>query len=354
MQLLRKRSTKTTCAAIVSLTITAAGAMPACGQETDSPAPLTTTPTSSPATGATGNLGQLFGGNTFPLTFKLKELTGDWRRVNVVGQLDLGGYTQVLSTMMASVLGSMGSTVYYTRGETITLGSEIYLVAYRPPVRPIDIGGLIQEAAKGGMNTKPDKKKMEELAQKLVPPKLTEETALTMTLLNLRTSGTLSDIRPFELQREIDEAPTGVMEAVVTALKEEIGGELADAPVEDTKDASLSNLKQVGVGLLMYVQDYDEVLPPMNNPDTAKQALIPYVKNADAFVHPETKEPYQPSAILGRKKLLHIAVPAQFVAFYEAKPAADNTRGVLFLDGRVKRIREEEWPRLARASKIAQ
>jgi prepilin-type processing-associated H-X9-DG protein len=44
--------------------------------------------------------------------------------------------------------------------------------------------------------------------------------------------------------------------------------------------------------------------------------------------------------------------PAQVVAFYEASPAPDGTRAVLFLDGHVGVIRETEWPGLKRASKI--
>jgi prepilin-type processing-associated H-X9-DG protein len=41
---------------------------------------------------------------------------------------------------------------------------------------------------------------------------------------------------------------------------------------------------------------------------------------------------------------------AQVVAFYEASPAPDGTRAVLFLDGHVQVIPETEWPRLKRAS----
>lgn len=44
--------------------------------------------------------------------------------------------------------------------------------------------------------------------------------------------------------------------------------------------------------------------------------------------------------------------PVEVVAFYEASPAPDGTRAVLFRAGHVGVIRETEWPRLKRASKI--
>ena len=69
-------------------------------------------------------------------------------------------------------------------------------------------------------------------------------------------------------------------------------------------------------------------------------------------MHPETKEPYLPNAILSDHKIAHIQYPSGMVTFYEASPAADNTRGAVFLDGHTRRIPESEWPAVKRDSKI--
>jgi prepilin-type processing-associated H-X9-DG protein len=102
----------------------------------------------------------------------------------------------------------------------------------------------------------------------------------------------------------------------------------------------------------MYTQDYDNVLPPMKDAATVKKALLPYVKNDAVFAHPGTKEPYAPNPILSGRKMAHIANSVEMVALYEATPAPDGKRGVVFVDGHAKRVQEEEWARLKRASKL--
>src|SRR4051794_23203134 len=57
--------------------------------------------------------------------------------------------------------------------------------------------------------------------------------------------------------------------------------------------ASLKNLKQIGLALVMYVQDYDDVLPKMMTPGVAKNKLLPYAHNEMVFVYPGTHKMYQ-------------------------------------------------------------
>jgi prepilin-type processing-associated H-X9-DG protein len=40
------------------------------------------------------------------------------------------------------------------------------------------------------------------------------------------------------------------------------------------------------------------------------------------------------------------------VVFYEPNPAADGTRGVVYLDGHVSRVKAEDWARVKKQSKI--
>jgi hypothetical protein len=115
---------------------------------------------------------------------------------------------------------------------------------------------------------------------------------------------------------------------------------------------SLSNLKQLAIGFEMYIQDYDDRLPPMMDPVAVKKVLLPYVKNEGVFVHPTTREPYQPNPSLSHRKLNRIDQPDKVVAFYEGHPSAVDTRGVAFADGHATRVPEAVWPQLKRASEI--
>jgi prepilin-type processing-associated H-X9-DG protein len=116
--------------------------------------------------------------------------------------------------------------------------------------------------------------------------------------------------------------------------------------------SSLDHLKQLGLALRLYTQDYDNRLPPMKDPVAAKQALLPYVGRESVFAHPTTGEPYQPNPALSHKKLTSLEWPETVVAFYEAHPLAPDTRGVLFADGHARRVPEAAWPQLKRASEL--
>ncbi|MBV9470601.1 MAG: hypothetical protein JOZ57_15285 [Abitibacteriaceae bacterium] len=83
-----------------------------------------------------------------------------------------------------------------------------------------------------------------------------------------------------------------------------------------------------------------------------KKALEPYIRNTGIFTQPGTQEPYRANLMLSEQLQENFQNAAGIVIFYEAKPAADGTRGVLFLDGHVGRIKETDWPRLKKISKI--
>jgi hypothetical protein len=144
------------------------------------------------------------------------------------------------------------------------------------------------------------------------------------------------------VQAEAGDAPHPPLPTVQTSA--------ADAP--DASQRSLSNLKQISLGLLMYVQDNDEILPPLQNPAVIKKALLPYVRNEQLFVQPKTHRPYRPNASLSHRSLASVKDPAAMVIFYEDAPDQNSTRAVAFLDGHIKRIPESQWPALKRASHV--
>ncbi len=129
--------------------------------------------------------------------------------------------------------------------------------------------------------------------------------------------------------------------------------------------ASVSNLHQIAMAMIVYAQDYDDHLPPMKDAATAKQALLPYISagggKGNVFVHPDTKEPYQPNPSLSYR---HYVNPnpekTQIVAFYQAKSAPEGRHDVLFLPRQgdkqktdyVRSLSQSEWLKVKKLSKV--
>src|SRR5438445_4426743 len=88
-----------------------------------------------------------------------------------------------------------------------------------------------------------------------------------------------------------------VVIAIIAILAAILFPVFAQAREKARQTGCLSNLRQVGLGLQMYAQDYDEVLP--TSVDTANfadpkaptnflGALIPYIKSKRIFVCPSS------------------------------------------------------------------
>lgn len=261
----------------------------------------------------------LLSGSTIPLTLQLKDLTSEWRRINAGNAGDSSGMSRVYA--MYGLAAGGGSC--YTKGETVTVEGETYLIAYRIQTKQVDVMAMMR----GGMGNKPPE-----------PEKPTPESTLVLSLLHLRTAGSISDVRPFNLEAEL------------------AGGDTSAAGLEEARDkaakaAGLQNLRDLGQALLAYSRDGDKTLPQMKDAESACKALEPYTKNKNACAPPDSKELYQPNISLSGKKMSDIEKPEEVVAFYEKK-AANDTRGVLYLDGRVERVAESKWAALKKLSKI--
>lgn len=249
-------------------------------------------------------------GTSHPLSLTLKDLDGSWRTFSLSGFGDASSQLGVYYTLLTG--GSQNT--YYTKGETVALGGEVYLVTYHQK-NTIDYTTLLKN---GGSD----------LPQ---APKLTPDTVLALSLLNLRLAGSLNDIQAFSLQAALNPpAP----------------------PAPDPKEATVSDLKQLGLAFSQYTQDYDEKLPPMKSAAVAKKALSPYVKQDAVFEQPQTHTLFQPNASLSGRSLASFDDPSSMVVYYEAAPEDDNLRAVLFLDGHVKRLADADWQRVKSASHV--
>jgi hypothetical protein len=272
-----------------------------------------------------GSLKEVFSNPAYPTTLKLSELTADWKCLNANGQSEAGGYMQLLAGMAGGgqLAGAFGT--FYTKGDTLTLGQETYLVAYRRAQSPVNIRAMQVEGPK--------------------PEILKPDSPLSLALLNLQTAGSITDIRTFKMEDEI---------AAQKKMISDLYGEEYVAPDNEqgTRAQSMHNLKQIATALNMYMSDWDDQMPPMKTFDAAKTALMPYCKNPNIFVQPETGKPYMVNPILSNHKAAHINNPSDMVVFYEAETNQDGTRCAAFMDGHCARIPEKEWADIKRRSRI--
>ena len=255
-------------------------------------------------------------GKVAPLTLQLKDLNGDWWRLNVGSQSAENALMSFYASLAGGAAGGGGN---YTQGETLKLGGETFLITYQVEAKPVNYAQL--------MRSGPEPPK---------PEKLTPESKLTLALLNMRMTDSISGIKPFDLEQELKRS-------------ENAGVEVEE---QEATTMSLSYLKNLALAVLMCVDDYDGVIPDIKTPETAKEQLKPYVGDEKILTNPVTKMPYQFNAILAGKKIAHISDPASMAVIYEDSPAPDGTRGVAFLDGHAKRINESDWPAIKKASKI--
>jgi prepilin-type processing-associated H-X9-DG protein len=110
------------------------------------------------------------------------------------------------------------------------------------------------------------------------------------------------------------------------------GVDAADPNVE-----CVGNARALAVGVLMYAQDYDGLLPPMNTSDQFEQSVRPYAGSFRTFLCPATHLPYAPNAALSETPVNSYPNPGGVVVLADPKPHRDGKSTVGFLDGHVVR-----------------
>jgi hypothetical protein len=91
-------------------------------------------------------------------------------------------------------------------------------------------------------------------------------------------------------------------------------------------DTVTSHAKQIGLALLMYVQDWEETFPP--NTSDVPSVLMPYVRKQEVFHLPGTQFFY----LMNGDRLMDISKPAETMAGYIQTPYG---RAVIWVDGHV-------------------
>ena len=109
----------------------------------------------------------------------------------------------------------------------------------------------------------------------------------------------------------------------------------------------ISNEKQLALGIIMYVQDYDETFPRKKAP--YNDLIFPYVKNKAIFACPSDAKgtiSYTFNPNLQGAKLAEMVSPAETVLLYEGKDKKfafkhEGKTAVAFADGHVKLLTPE-------------
>ncbi|MGI4787982.1 MAG: hypothetical protein ACRYFS_03930 [Janthinobacterium lividum] len=243
-------------------------------------------------------------GEKHPLTLKLKDLDSSWRSFTLTRSAGID-----ITAMLAPELNTAAiSSSYFTQGETVAIGSAMFLVSYHYPLNSSDP----QTAVQGSK-----------------PLPQTPNTLITLSLININYVSSFDNIRPFVL--------AGVVTPIVLA---------------DPNQVSMSNLHQIGVAVVQYTQDHNEVLPPMKSVAEADDALHPYINDVKIFENPITHQRYQTNTSLVHRNLASVEEAGAMVIYYETSSDADGKRAVLFLDGHVERVTEADWQRLKTASHV--
>ena len=127
-----------------------------------------------------------------------------------------------------------------------------------------------------------------------------------------------------------------------------------DILVRSTARDSLSNIKQLGLGIMQLSQDYDEVLS--FSTANFQDRLMPYIKSTQLFLAPALDEDkaiaYAINPAIAGKSLASFDDVAHTVAIYEAGPDGrplfrfNGKAAVGFMDGHAALVGPEEMPGL--------
>ena len=368
---------------------------------------------SVPSTIAPLSFDDIFAGLDAPLSYKIKDLKGEWRLVTIKARPDLDNAPITSMSAKESLLTTerlrnaigAGDGQYVTQGQTVAAGGELFLVTYKMQFDEGEMQGALEAEARKNNRTLP-----------LPPQELSaametyvRERPLQLRLLNVKMLGEISEIRSYDaaaqskalrdflrsmtaeanmVSNEMPSSPLPPRPTYVvppTPAPPTIGGPSigggssgilapvnnppANPPVvkplpptmvkpmpvpglQDRNGASQKNLHLIGLALIAYAQDHNGTLPPAQTPGIARKVLTFYAGSDKIWVRSDNGQAYLPNPKMSGRKTSHISNPDEWVAFYEANPASDGTRGVVFLDGSVARVTMADWPRYKKASKL--
>ncbi len=266
-------------------------------------------------------------GDKYPITLKISDLPPDLKAVRLKVQGEGGIMDMLMPFMGIAMMGGGNSSdsmapvmqvfdTSWTKGETVKISGQDYLITYKMDLTSAD---MMRKSA----------------------PKA-DDLILKLTLL--KTSA-VNSMTPLALDK------AGLLKMIATLDKQPAEGAmtttapLATGDIAARQAASVSNAKQLSLGMLMYVGDFDDVAPYAQSTAAVKFAIRPYLKNDGLWksLNPNGGE-FKYNISIGGAKQSSIDRPAETVLFYEEYEWPDGSRVVAFADGHAKTISHEQWP----------
>jgi prepilin-type processing-associated H-X9-DG protein len=250
------------------------------------------------------NFRDLVTGKSVPLSLRVKDLNESYGRFRFSG--DNSDMQRTWMRMAGMMIDT--SNIFFTRGDTVNLESGAYLIVYGVENR-IDWEAIRRH---DGIPATPQTRK------------LRPKDKLLLTLLDLKNVGNIVELRSFNREEDLENEA-------------------------DRNQAVVTTLQQLWQGLAQWKHNRgQERLPQWTDRVTPqlRQTAYPFVHDKRLWEHPSTNEPFRLNPELSGKPLLEVTNRKTLHMIYEATPAADGTRAVLFADGHVERVDAARFTRL--------
>lgn len=264
------------------------------------------------------------------------------------GEGAFGGSSLMMMSMMGGgnqnsaggmMLLGMLTDLYWSKGDALTLSGHEYLVTYKLEM------GLRKDVDLGGMS------EVSPVAARL---RLALVRSDMITSISPDPDNDIASVRKLldEAKIPYDKAlvPMDSNGATEAAILMPV---FAQAKGAAKQTATLSNSKQLALGMMMYASDCDDVMPWAQGIKAVKFATRPYLKNDDLWksLNPAGGE-FRFNMSLGGVSLTDVEDPSETILYYEEKAWPDGRRAVAFADGHAKFVGEEEWKRLQPTLKL--
>lgn len=265
-----------------------------------------------------------------PQRIKAADLGEDMRAMKITFEKQSGGGGDIFSMLMNPMMMMMGAFgqaaggeekpadpsqaaamaffdklgISWTNGSTVKMFDQDFLVTYSVQIN------------------------MAEAMKSKNPPDLSKS-ELTLTLINTKQIASITPRLDMTKAEWLKAAPVPPP---------------AEAVLASDKNSTLSNIKQVGTAMLMYVADWDDHTPYVQSTKGAYELLIPYSKNVDIFksLNPTSPE-FRLNMNVAGVRAGEIDQPGSVPMFYEAQPWPDGSRYVVFMDGSAKMFSTDRW-----------
>jgi len=260
----------------------------------------------------------------FPIKMAAADLPESFHAARIVSAGPVPSPMESLAPLMINSIPSSGPSLAFinvlddswTDGSIVMVENQRFLVTYRLSMSLTDL-------LSRGRQTQPDGSALPSVAP-------SQELKLVLVKVDgIQSIAPDPDLTKAKLLEALGAGQTGVVTPIAQA---------------SAKAATVSNLKQVALGMIMYTSDYDDVFPYPQSTKAVQYVTYPYLKDAKVWktLNPNGGE-IRFNMALGGVSASAIESPAETVLFYETKDWPEGGRVVAFTDGHVKILTQDQW-----------